>query len=61
MYQWVLDTNVFSLMFKHQLTEPFRRAMIGQPLGVTYGLQLVTLDKHDFADFAEFEGLELIS
>jgi predicted nucleic acid-binding protein len=132
MYRWVLDTNVLSLMFKHQLTEPLRRAMIGQPLGVTYvqigeitkwtisrnwglarsnevrswvkrfpiingdsevaetwgeivahshkrgrptsindswiaaccltyDLPLVTLNTHDFADFAEFEGLELIS
>lgn len=28
---------------------------------LTHGLPLVTLNKRDFADFAEFEGLELIS
>ena len=132
MFLWVLDTDVLSAMFKHQLPSPLLDRLSDHPLGITYvqvgeivqwivssnwgisrvnemrawvnkfpvidgdaavaetwgeisaysrqrgrpvpindswiaaccirhGLPLVTLNKRDFADFAEFEGLELIS
>jgi len=131
-FLWVLDTDVLSAMFKHQLPSPPLDRLSDHPLGITYvqvgeivqwivssnwgisrvnemrawvnkfpvvdgdaavaetwgeisaysrqrgrpvpindswiaaccirhGLPLVTLNKRDFADFAEFEGLELIS
>jgi len=131
-FLWVLDTDVLSAMFKHQLPSPLLDRLSDHPLGITYvqvgeivqwivssnwgisrvnemrawvnkfpvvdgdaavaetwgeisaysrqrgrpvpindswiaaccirhGLPLVTLNKRDFADFAEFEGLELIS
>jgi predicted nucleic acid-binding protein len=132
MHLWVLDTDVLSAMFKHQLPSPLFSRLSKRPLAITYvqvgelvqwfvssnwglaridemrswmkqfpvihsdaaiaetwgeissysrkrgrptpvndswiaaccirhGLPLVTFNNRDFADFAEFEGLQLIS
>jgi hypothetical protein len=60
----VLDTDVSSLSLKRRLPSPVMTRLIGkQPCisALTYGLLLATLNVKDFEDFAEHEGLTLIT